>query len=91
MLGVANDVGENVGLIPGIACNKLPPWVILLIGAFACFFGYGVLWLAVSGKVQSMPYWLVSSLSHCFFLMSRKTFYELMAHLLFSLNRDFSE
>ncbi|KAG5242753.1 protein NUCLEAR FUSION DEFECTIVE [Salix suchowensis] len=59
MLGVANDVGENVGLIPGIACNKLPPWVILLIGALACFFGYGVLWLAVSSKVQSMPYWLL--------------------------------
>ncbi|GLT29608.1 hypothetical protein SLA2020_044630 [Shorea laevis] len=59
MLGVANDIGENVGLLPGIACNKLPPWVILLIGAFACFFGYGILWLAVSRTVQSLPYWLL--------------------------------
>ncbi|XP_037494640.1 protein NUCLEAR FUSION DEFECTIVE 4 [Jatropha curcas] len=57
MLGVANDIGENVGLLPGFACNKFPPWAILLIGAFACFFGYGVLWLALSRTVQSIPYW----------------------------------
>ncbi|XP_059635214.1 protein NUCLEAR FUSION DEFECTIVE 4-like [Cornus florida] len=59
MLGVANDIGENVGLLPGIVCNKFPPWVVLLIGAFACFFGYGVLWLAVSRTVESLPYWLL--------------------------------
>ena len=61
MLGVANDIGENVGLIPGIVSNKLAPWVVLLIGGLACFFGYGVLWLAVSGTVTFIPYWLVSS------------------------------
>lgn len=59
MLGVANDIGENVGLIPGIACNKFPPWVVLLTGAFACFLGYGVLWLAVSRTVESIPYSLL--------------------------------
>lgn len=59
MLGVANDIGENVGLLPGIASNKFPPWMILSIGAFACFLGYGVLWLAVSRTLQSLPYWLV--------------------------------
>ncbi|PSS36143.1 Protein NUCLEAR FUSION DEFECTIVE like [Actinidia chinensis var. chinensis] len=65
MLGVANDIGENVGIVPGIACNKFPPWVVLLVGAFASFFGYGVLWLAVSRTVESLPYWLVSSESSC--------------------------
>ncbi|XP_057995836.1 protein NUCLEAR FUSION DEFECTIVE 4 isoform X2 [Hevea brasiliensis] len=59
MVGVANDIGENIGLLPGIASNKFPPWAILLIGAFACFIGYGVLWLALSRAVQSMPYWLL--------------------------------
>ncbi|KAA8535220.1 hypothetical protein F0562_030223 [Nyssa sinensis] len=59
VLGVADDIGENVGLLPGIVCNKFPPWVVLLIGAFACFFGYGVLWLAVSRTVESLPYWLL--------------------------------
>ena len=48
MLGVANDIGDNVGLLPGIACKKFQPWIVLLIGAFACFLGNGFLWLAVS-------------------------------------------
>ncbi|CAL1358970.1 unnamed protein product [Linum trigynum] len=59
MLGVANDIGENVGVIPGIACNYLPPWVILLVGSLACFFGYGVLWLSLSRTVESLPYWVL--------------------------------
>ncbi|KAF3453047.1 hypothetical protein FNV43_RR03480 [Rhamnella rubrinervis] len=59
MLGVANDIGENVGLLPGIASNKFPPSLLLLIGALACFLGYGVLWLALSGTLLSMPYWLL--------------------------------
>lgn len=58
MLGVANDIGENVGLLPGIVCNKFPPWLMLLIGALACFLGYGVLWLAVS-QTLSLPYWVL--------------------------------
>lgn len=63
MLGVANDIGENMGLLPGLVCNKFPPWVILTIGAFAFFFGYGVLWLALSGTLPSLPYSLVTSSS----------------------------
>ncbi|KAF7134735.1 hypothetical protein RHSIM_Rhsim08G0209900 [Rhododendron simsii] len=62
ILGVANDIGENIGIPAGIACNKFPPWVVLSIGVCACFLGYGVLWLAVSQTVQSMPFWLVSTI-----------------------------
>ncbi|KAM2898782.1 hypothetical protein COP2_008282 [Malus domestica] len=51
MLVVANDIGENVGLIPGILSKKHPPWLILLIGALACFFGYGIIWLTVSSTI----------------------------------------
>uniref|UniRef100_A0A7C9AYU0 Nodulin-like domain-containing protein n=1 Tax=Opuntia streptacantha TaxID=393608 RepID=A0A7C9AYU0_OPUST len=58
MLGVANDIGENVGLLPGIVCNNFPPWVVLTIGSLCCFLGYGVLWLSLSRTVQSLPYWL---------------------------------
>ncbi|KAI3777755.1 hypothetical protein L1987_47557 [Smallanthus sonchifolius] len=59
VLGVANDLGENVGILPGIASNKYPPWVVLLVGVLASFFGYGVIWLAVSGTVHNMPYWVL--------------------------------
>ncbi|KAK8937071.1 hypothetical protein KSP39_PZI012742 [Platanthera zijinensis] len=57
MLGVANDIGENFGMLPGVFCNRLPPWLVLLIGAASCFFGYGILWLAVGRTVVLMPYW----------------------------------
>lgn len=59
ILAVANDIGENVGILPGIACNKFPPWAVLLVGVFASFLGYGVLWLAVTQTVQSLPYWVL--------------------------------
>ncbi|KAM7257611.1 hypothetical protein ACFE04_013352 [Oxalis oulophora] len=55
----ANDIGESVGLIPGIACNKFRPWAVLLVGAVMCFVGYFVLWLAVSRTVVGIPYCLL--------------------------------
>lgn len=61
MLGVANDVGENVGLVPGVLANRLPPWLILLIGSACALLGFGTLWLAVT-KTLVMPYWVVRSL-----------------------------
>lgn len=59
ILGVANDIGENIGIIPGIACNKFPPWAVLSVGAFACLLGYSVIWLAVTQTVHNLPYWLL--------------------------------
>ncbi|CAH1423009.1 unnamed protein product [Lactuca virosa] len=58
ILGVANDIGENVGILPGIASNKHPPWVVLLVGVLASFFGYGVIWLAITETVHNIPYWV---------------------------------
>lgn len=62
LLGVANDIGENVGLIPGLACNRFPPWLLLCVGSLASFLGYGVLWLAVTQTLPKLPYLLVTSL-----------------------------
>ncbi|CAL5186893.1 unnamed protein product [Lathyrus oleraceus] len=59
LLGVANDIGENVGLLPGIACNRFPPWLILSVGAFASLVGYGILWLAVTQTLPNLPYLLL--------------------------------
>ncbi|CAI9100924.1 OLC1v1038114C1 [Oldenlandia corymbosa var. corymbosa] len=59
LLGVACDIGENMGLVPGIVCNKFPPWVIISVGAFSCCFGYGVLWLALTRTVPTLPYWML--------------------------------
>jgi hypothetical protein len=62
MLGIGNDVGENVGLLPGVVANRIPPWAILLLGSAFAFFGFGTLWLAVT-KTLVMPYWVVSSVA----------------------------
>ncbi|KQK19342.1 hypothetical protein BRADI_1g47737v3 [Brachypodium distachyon] len=59
LLAVACDVGENLGLLPGVLCNRLHPALLLLVGAAACVLGYGATWLAVSGVAPALPYWLV--------------------------------
>ncbi|CAL9095598.1 unnamed protein product [Musa textilis] len=59
MLGVANDVGENFGLVAGFASSRFRPWVVLLAGAACCFLGFGVLWLAVTQTVSGLPFWVL--------------------------------
>ncbi|KAJ4817874.1 Major facilitator superfamily protein [Rhynchospora pubera] len=59
MLGVANDIGENFGLVPGVLCNRLPPWSVLSVAAVLSFVGYGIMWLAVSKTVVGIPYWVL--------------------------------
>lgn len=74
MLGVGNDVGENVGLLPGVLANCIPPWAILLIGSACAFLGFGTLWLAVT-KTLVMPYWVVSLLARTRPLISFTNFH----------------
>lgn len=59
LLGVANDIGENVSLLPGLACNRFPPWLLLCVGSLASFIGYGILWLAVTQTLPNLPYLLL--------------------------------
>ncbi|KAL8170760.1 hypothetical protein V2J09_022564 [Rumex salicifolius] len=59
ILGVANDIGENVGILPGIACNYFPPWMVLACGAACCLLGYGLIWLALTQTLSSLPYFLL--------------------------------
>ncbi|CAN6172769.1 unnamed protein product [Urochloa humidicola] len=59
LLAVACDVGDNLGLLPGVLCNRLHPALLLLIGAGACLLGYGATWLLVSGAAPALPYWLI--------------------------------
>lgn len=59
ILGVANDIGENVSFLPGFACNKLPPWALILIGSVLCVLGYGVLWLDLN-QIINLPFVVVN-------------------------------
>lgn len=59
-LSVAKDVGKAFGIFAGIASDRLPTPVILLIGSIEGLIGYGVQWLVVSRRIQPLPYWAVS-------------------------------
>lgn len=59
-LSVAKDVGKAFGLLAGLASDRLPPPVLLLIGSIEGFIAYGVQWLVVSRRIQPLPYWAVS-------------------------------
>lgn len=83
LLGVANDIGENVGLIPGLACNRFPPWLLLCVGSLASFLGYGVLWLAVTQRLPNLPYLLVTLL----YFFSLVQIYFCLLFLSFNLNK----
>lgn len=77
ILGVACDLGENLGLLPGYVSNKLPPWAMLLIGSTSCFLGYSVLWSSVNQIIHGLPFWLVTP----FYVGSSYLFVCLIYHL----------
>ncbi|KAM1791126.1 hypothetical protein FF1_035032 [Malus domestica] len=56
-LSVAKDVGKAFGLLAGLASDKLPTWVILLIGSVEGLVGYGAQWLVVSERIKPLSYW----------------------------------
>ena len=58
-LSVAKDVGKAFGLLAGFASDKLPTWVILLIGSVEGLVGYGAQWLVVSETIKPLSYWQV--------------------------------
>ncbi|CAK9170272.1 unnamed protein product [Ilex paraguariensis] len=59
LLGVAKDLGDAIGFIGGSLCEVLPIWVVLLIGVFQNFVGYGLVWLSISHTIPTLPLWLL--------------------------------
>ncbi|KAG5531250.1 hypothetical protein RHGRI_026008 [Rhododendron griersonianum] len=58
-LSVAKDVGVAFGLLPGLASDRIPSPLLLLIGALEALIGYGVLWLVTAKIINPLPYWLM--------------------------------
>ncbi|XP_063935569.1 protein NUCLEAR FUSION DEFECTIVE 4 [Daucus carota subsp. sativus] len=59
-LSVAKDVGKAFGILSGLASDRFPTSVILMIGAVEGLIGYGVQWLVVSQHISPLPYWQMS-------------------------------
>ncbi|KAL2533649.1 Major facilitator superfamily protein [Abeliophyllum distichum] len=51
------DLGGNLGIISGLINEITPPWVVLAIGAVMNFFGYFMIWLAVTGRAAKPRVW----------------------------------
>ncbi|MQM18377.1 hypothetical protein Taro_051367 [Colocasia esculenta] len=58
-LSVAKDVGKAFGILAGLASDRLPTYVILLIGSLEGLVGYGAQWLVVGQAISPLPYWLM--------------------------------
>ncbi|CAI0394299.1 unnamed protein product [Linum tenue] len=59
LLGVAKDLGDSIGVLPGSLIEILPAWVVLLIGAVQSFLGYGLVWLIVTHRLPPLPLWVL--------------------------------
>lgn len=58
-LSVAKDAGKAFGILAGLASDRLPTSVILIIGTVEGLTGYEVQWLLVSQRIHPLPYWQV--------------------------------
>ncbi|CAI5469867.1 unnamed protein product [Closterium sp. Yama58-4] len=62
MVGMAKDIGGNVGIVSGFVGDIAPTWVVLTIGAVLNVIGYGFLWLVLTGRLGGAwqpPVWVV--------------------------------
>ncbi|CAH1419091.1 unnamed protein product [Lactuca virosa] len=59
MLGVAKDIGDAIGFIPGSLCEIAPIWVVLFIGVVQNFVGYGLVWLTTTHTLPELPLWVL--------------------------------
>lgn len=57
LLSFSKDVGANVGILPGLINEIMPPWVVLSLGAAMNFFGYFMIWLAVTQRIAKPQVW----------------------------------
>lgn len=58
-LAVASDIGKLMGWVSGLACMVLPTWAVLGIAVLLGLVGYGVQWLAVTGIIHPLPYFVM--------------------------------
>lgn len=57
LLSFFKDLGANVGVLSGLINEVTPPWVVLSLGAVLNFFGYFMIWLAVTKKITGVHVW----------------------------------
>ncbi|KAJ3674670.1 hypothetical protein LUZ60_005286 [Juncus effusus] len=56
-LGFFKDLGANVGIHAGLIAEVTPTWFVLAIGSAMNFFGYFMVYLAITGKLTEVKLW----------------------------------
>ncbi|KAL9232007.1 hypothetical protein vseg_007157 [Gypsophila vaccaria] len=57
LLSFFKDLGSTVGIPSGLLMEVAPPWVVLASGAVLNFFGYLMIWLAVTRRIATPTVW----------------------------------
>ncbi|CAI9783154.1 unnamed protein product [Fraxinus pennsylvanica] len=57
LIGFFKDVGGNIGIMSGLINEITPPWVVLSFGVIMNFFGYFMIWLAITGRTAKPHVW----------------------------------
>ncbi|XP_062117367.1 uncharacterized protein LOC133831179 [Humulus lupulus] len=57
LLSFFKDLGGNVGILSGLINEVMPPWVVLFLGVVTNFFGYFMIWLAVTSRISKPDVW----------------------------------
>ncbi|OIW12945.1 hypothetical protein TanjilG_15865 [Lupinus angustifolius] len=57
LLSFFKDLGGNFGVLSGLINEITPPWVVLSMGSVLNFFGYFMIWLAVTKKIKKPQVW----------------------------------
>ncbi|XP_062117365.1 protein NUCLEAR FUSION DEFECTIVE 4-like [Humulus lupulus] len=57
LIGFFKDLGANVGVVSGLLNEVMPPSVVLSVGVVMNFFGYFMIWLAVTGRIPKPQVW----------------------------------
>ncbi|AES60616.1 putative major facilitator superfamily domain-containing protein [Medicago truncatula] len=71
LLSFYKDLGSCIGILSGLLNEITPPWVVLTIGGVLNFFGYFMIWLAVTRKISKPQIWnmclytFIGANSHC--------------------------
>ncbi|XP_057443370.1 uncharacterized protein LOC130735349 [Lotus japonicus] len=72
LLSFFMDLGSHIGILSGLINEVTPPWVALSMGGVFNFFGYFMIWLAVTKKIANPQLWhmclyiFIGGNAHCF-------------------------
>ncbi|KAG6669774.1 hypothetical protein I3843_01G259600 [Carya illinoinensis] len=59
LISFFKDVGTNVGVPAGLIAEVTPTWFVLSLGAVINFFGYFMIWLAVTERMAKPHVWMM--------------------------------